>query len=99
MRTQSAVLAAVLTTLLLAAPPAAATTPASAGPVAPTTAAFCLLPGPSGWTRIEPQFDTCASCNQAGQAGVARGDWPRFHCGAFPIGLDVVYYLYLPPTS
>jgi hypothetical protein len=39
------------------------------------------------------QYDTCGECLDAGEAGIARGDWQEFLCSYFTPGLDVVYYL------
>jgi hypothetical protein len=81
---------------LLIAPPVAAATPVAA---ADPPLLFCWYPVPTGWVIRDGQFDTCADCWERGEAGVSRGDWPDYRCKTFPAGLDVVYYLYIPPPS
>jgi hypothetical protein len=94
MRRLSALLA-VLAGLLIAAPTATATPAAAADP----PLLFCWYPVPTGWTQVSYQHHSCEDCWEVGEAGVSREDWPDYRCKVFPAGLDLVYYLYIPPTS
>jgi hypothetical protein len=88
MRTLLTVLALLAAALVLPAPATAA---------APAPGPVLCWPAPSpgsGWTAVG-DFDSCAQCETAGQAGIADGDWDRYLCGFFPIGLDGVYKLHL----
>lgn len=90
----------VLAGLILAAPQAGAEADrAASGAVAGDP--FLLLcihpyPGPPGW-RQAGYHHSCEDCRESGDAGVSRGDWPEYRCVWFPAGLDIVYYLYVPP--
>lgn len=88
------ILAVVLTTLSISANPA----PAAAAPgcAADDPFPFCWFPGGPGWNRVTWQHHDCADCRAAGDEGVLAGEWPEYRCGYFPVGLDVVYYLYVP---
>jgi hypothetical protein len=90
MRKLCSALLAILAGLLLSAPPAEAATGAS-----PQS---CWNTVPSDWTRIGGQFWSCKRCLDAGEAGLRRGDWSDYRCRVVLVGLDVVYYLYVPPA-
>lgn len=96
MRGLSLILAAVLVSLPISV------TPAVAAPAAAPVCAeddpfpFCWFPGGPGWNRVNRQHHDCAECRAAGDEGVLDGEWPEYRCGYFPVGLDVVYYLYVP---
>jgi hypothetical protein len=53
----------------------------------------------TGWDLVEAGFDSCAQCETVGAAGVSNGDWATYRCGTFPVGLDVVYNLYVPTPA
>lgn len=99
MRKLLSALTAILTSLLVAAGPA------WAAPAHPTECAddpweqLCFFPAPSGWIRVNYPFHDCTPCREAGAAGVADGRWPEYRCHWFPSGLDIVYYIYLPPEG
>jgi hypothetical protein len=93
---------AVLAGLVVSAPQAGAETDRDV-PGAVASDPFLLLcvypyPGPAGWQRVGYQFRSCERCRESGEAGVSRGDWPEYRCAWFPAGLDIVYYLFVPPA-
>jgi hypothetical protein len=71
--------------------------PAPQAEAEPSDPVLCWIAPPptSGWTAVGRDYDRCADCETAGQAGLTRGDWDRYLCGWFPIGLDGVYKLYI----
>lgn len=73
--------------------------PAGASTTAAAKVSFCwgAPPPGTGWVGL-PYYDSesCARCEEAGEAGVDRGDWETYFCGFFPIGLDGIYRLYVP---
>lgn len=92
MRRLTFILATVLVSLFVTAAPATAAPACAADDPFP----FCWFTGGPGWTRIDWQLRDCPRCHEAGEEGVAAGEWPEYRCGWFPVGLDVVYHLYVP---
>jgi hypothetical protein len=100
MRKLLGVLTMILAGLFVAASPAGAAPARPAGCADDPFHRLCLLSGPTGWTRLNiPEYHDCDRCHAAGRAGVRDGRWPEYRCGAFPIGLDIVYYIYIPPQD
>jgi hypothetical protein len=50
---------------------------------------------PAGFTLDYYYNMTCGECRDAGDAGIAAGVWREYRCTTAPIGLDVVYPLYV----
>jgi hypothetical protein len=97
MRKLPVLLTAIVAASLIVTPPASATTTprCSDDPFLQN----CWLPGPRDWTWLHLwEFHSCESCKRAGDAGIARGDWAEYRCGWFPAGLDITYYIYIPPV-
>ncbi len=98
MRKFASALVMILAGLFISAPAAEAAAAADDPATDDPPLLFCWYPVPSGWTRINYQFHSCTECWEAGEAGISRGDWPDYRCKVFPAGLDVVYYLHIPPA-
>lgn len=79
-----------LLTFLPAATAGAAGTPAPSWPPG-----LCMPPGLTGFQRLPDQYYTCGDCHEDGDAGLSRGDWQEYYCVTWPVGLDVVHYLYV----
>lgn len=92
-------------TLLVAAAAALSLPVPAVGAEAPATPAVgwsLCWPAPTpgtGWDLVSSGYDTCAQCEAVGAAGVSDGDWTTYRCGTFPVGLDVIYNLYVPSPA
>jgi hypothetical protein len=88
--------------IAMAALPLTVAPPASAGTATPATASVsdpppilrCYGPWPQGYRQMGGS-KSCAECLARGDAGIARGDWLEYQCRAVPVGLDIVYYLFV----
>jgi len=78
----------------LLALPLAATAGATTTTVPPWPPDFCK-PTPSGFERLPHDYLSCRECNEAGDAGLARGDWREYRCVTWPVGMDVTHYLFV----
>jgi hypothetical protein len=45
--------------------------------------------------RAQTLYMSCGECRTTGENGVAAGRWREYRCAMFPLGLDVVYPLYV----
>lgn len=71
--------------------------PGTATATTTTTAAAVCWPAqpPGGYERLPTQYWSCGQCDEAGAAGVTRGDWRAYFCRTVPVGIDFVHHLYV----
>jgi hypothetical protein len=89
--------------IVAAASFAAPATPAAGGPSARDARATRSVPSffcldqfqPPGFDLHSFYNQTCGECQSIGADGIASGRWREYRCATFPIGLDVVYPLYI----